>query len=263
MSPRRVRFLAVMAVLVGVAVIAGLVSGLRGAATVAPVAADAPAGTVVLIPGYGGSESGLDVLAAQLRAAGRDTTVLHLPGGGTGDLGDQASALGTLVAATLARTHAASVDLVGYSAGSIVARLYVQDLGGASRVRRVVTFGAPNHGADLASTASALVPGVCTDACAQLEPGSSLLTALNAKALHTAWVSLRTANDTTVTPVSSAILAGATNVLLQDVCSGAIISHGNLPTDPLVVGIVVRELSGAATFTPAAGDCASLRAVGQ
>lgn len=262
MSPRRLRFLAIVAVVVVVGLVVGLAVGLRGTATVEPVAVDAPAGPVLLVPGYGGSTAGLDVLAGRLRAAGRDATVLHLPGDGTGDLDAQAGALSALVAAVLARTHAGSVDLVGYSAGSIVARLYVQEKGGAGRVRRVVTFGAPNHGANLAATAAALVPGACQDACAQLEPGSALLRTLNSRALRTSYVSLRTADDRTVVPVDSAILAGATNVLLQDVCPDIVVSHGQLPTIPLVAGIVVRELSGAATFTPTAADCASLRAAG-
>jgi triacylglycerol lipase len=240
MSPRRVRFLAVVGVLMLIGLVVGLSLGLRGSRTGPPVAVGAPPGPVVLVPGYGGSESGLDVLATRLRAAG------------------------SFVAATLARTHAGSVDLVGYSAGSIVARLYVQDLGGTAHVRRVVTFGAPNHGADLAAGAGALDPGACVNACAQLQPGSALLDALNAKPLSPgpAYVSLRTANDQTVDPVSSAILDGATNVLLQDVCADEVVSHGDLPTDPLVTGIVIGELADGPVFAPQPAQCASLRAAG-
>ncbi len=264
LAPRRARVLGAAAVVVAVALVVGLVVGLRGHAAPKALAAGAAPGPVVLVPGYGGSQAGLEVLAARLRATGRDATVLALPGDGTGDLDDQARALASLVSSTLKRTHAGSVDLVGYSAGSIVARLYVQELGGIAHVRRVVTFGAPNHGADLAATAGALVQGACTDACAELEPGSALLDTLNAKPLRPgpAYVSLRTADDMTVDPVSSAILEGATNVLLQDVCSDAVISHGDLPTSPLVEGIVLRELSAQPVFTPTAADCDSLRAAG-
>jgi triacylglycerol lipase len=264
MSPRRVRFLAVVGVLMLIGLVVGLSLGLRGSRTGPPVAVGAPPGPVVLVPGYGGSESGLDVLATRLRAAGHDASVFPLPGDGTGDLMAQADSLRSFVAATLARTHAGSVDLVGYSAGSIVARLYVQDLGGTAHVRRVVTFGAPNHGADLAAGAGALDPGACVNACAQLQPGSALLDALNAKPLSPgpAYVSLRTANDQTVDPVSSAILDGATNVLLQDVCADEVVSHGDLPTDPLVTGIVIGELADGPVFAPQPAQCASLRAAG-
>ena len=40
------------------------------------------------------------------------------------------------------------------------------------------------------------------------------------------------------------------------------ISHGDLPTAPLVVGIVLRELSSAPVSTPTAADCAALRTAG-
>ncbi len=264
MAPRRQRFVVVIAAAVLVGATVGLTLGLRGHGSTRPVAADAPAGPVVLVPGYGGSTSGLDVLAGHLRAAGRDATVLPLPGDGTGDLTVQARALGALVVATLARTHAASVDLVGYSAGGVVVRIYVQEMGGAARVRRVVTLGSPHHGADLAATAAALVPGACTGACAQLEPGSALLAGLNARSLSPgpAYVSLYTADDRTVDPPTSAVLAGAVSVALQSVCAGVVISHGELPTSDLVSGIVLRELDGATITRPTAADCSALRAAG-
>src|SRR5689334_8957642 len=50
-------------------------------------------GAVLLVPGYGGSQSALSVLAARIRATGRSATVLTLPGDGTGDLAAQAATL--------------------------------------------------------------------------------------------------------------------------------------------------------------------------
>ena len=52
-----------------------------------------------------------------------------------------------------------------------------------------------------------------------------------------------TTDDQVVQPPDSARLAGAVNVPLQSVCPGVSIQHGQLPTDPLVVGIVLRSLS--------------------
>ena len=45
-----------------------------------------------------------------------------------------------------------------------------------------------------------------------------------------------------VRPPTSARLAGAVNVPLQAVCPNAVIAHGQLPSDPLVIGIVLSEL---------------------
>src|SRR6266581_3659586 len=50
-------------------------------------------GPVLLVPGYGGSQAALSVLAARIRATGRSATVLTLPGDGTGDLAVQAATL--------------------------------------------------------------------------------------------------------------------------------------------------------------------------
>jgi triacylglycerol lipase len=226
---------------------------------VTPAAQDKP-GPVLLVPGYGGSTDSLTVLAGRLRAAGRDATVVPLPGGGTGDLAGQADALGRAVDAALARTGATSVDLIGYSAGGVVARLWVRDAG-RSRTRRVVTLGSPHHGTSLAGLAGQIAPSQCPVACHQLAPDSDLLRSLNRGDETPAgpvWVSIWTSKDETVTPPDSARLDGATDIVLQDVCAAATTEHGQLPTDPLVTGIVLAELGTAPVTQPAAGDCARL-----
>jgi len=70
-------------------------------------------GPVLLVPGYGGSTGSLHSLADRLTAAGRDATVVSLPGDGTGDLAASAKALGTAVTEALTRSGDPSVDLVG------------------------------------------------------------------------------------------------------------------------------------------------------
>jgi hypothetical protein len=52
------------------------------------------------------------------------------------------------------------------------------------------------------------------------------------------------------------------NVPLQSVCPGVSVGHGQLPTTPLVVGIVLRTLRSAALSPPRASDCRSLQALG-
>ena len=48
-----------------------------------------------------------------------------------------------------------------------------------------------------------------------------------------------------MTPPDSARLAGALEVVVQDVCPGQRLDHGRLPRDPTVQAIVVRALSAA------------------
>ena len=52
------------------------------------------------------------------------------------------------------------------------------------------------------------------------------------------------------------------NVPLQSICPGVSIGHGQLPTAPLVVGIVLHALHSSALTPPRPADCRSLQALG-
>jgi triacylglycerol esterase/lipase EstA (alpha/beta hydrolase family) len=218
---------------------------------------------VVLVPGYGGNTGSLRTLAARLKAAGDTATIVTLPSGGTGDMEAQANVLNGYVNQAL-RGGARSVDVVGYSAGGVVARLWDAEHDGGGKVRRIITLGSPLHGARLAAVGAAVDPAVCPVACQQLVPGSALLNRLDGIPLtgRPGWLSLWTADDQTVQPPDSARLSGAVNVPLQSVCPGAVIQHGQLPSDPLVIGIVLRAVGPSPLTAPGPGDCASLRALG-
>lgn len=199
-------------------------------------------GPILLVPGYGGSRVPMDGLAYALayhrRTEGRTMTVVRLPGDGTGDLRLAAKALDDEVDRAL-RDGAPSVDVIGYSAGGVVARLWVQEHDGRYKARRVVTLGSPHHGAQLAAAGAAGVPGACPTACQQLAPGSRLLAGLPEPVpAPPRWLAIWTDQDQTVTPADSARLGGATNVAVQSVCPGRQVSHSTLPTDTFVVDLV-------------------------
>ncbi len=236
----------------------------RGGSRDAPraVPADQP-GPVLLVPGYGGSTGGLTVLATRLREQGKDAEVVSLPDNAQGDLTAQADALAAAARAAIARTGAPSVDVVGYSAGGVVARLWLSRDTGA-QVRRVVTLGSPQHGTQLASL-GALVAGQCPLACQQLDPASDLLARLNGRAgsggevpAGPVFVSLWTSHDEVVIPPESAVLAGAINIRIQSVCPASAVGHSGLPSDPLVAAMVLAELQPTGPVQFAAGDCARL-----
>jgi triacylglycerol lipase len=247
MSPRRRLLLALVAgaVLVAAVVVVGRLVATRGPA-VAPDARPAQdvLGPVLLVPGYGGAGAALEPLAGRIRATGRTATVVALPGNGTGDLAAQVDALNRAVDGALA-AGAPSVDVVGYSAGGVVAGLWIARDDGAAKARRVVTLGSPLRGTTLAGSAVAFAPDACPVACRQLAPGSAEVRELATAGVgrRLPWLSIWTTADQTVTPPDSARLDGAVDVALQDACGSGPVSHGQLPGDPSAVALVLRGLS--------------------
>ncbi|MGH3159872.1 MAG: lipase family alpha/beta hydrolase [Streptosporangiaceae bacterium] len=263
LSPRRRMFFVGTCLVVAAAVI---VVGLKIAGVFSPAAARAnPAvpTVVVLVPGYGGNTAGVDVLAAHIRGFGMSTEVVSLPGSGTGDLGAQAVVLNGYLNRAL-HSGAGQVDIVGYSAGGVVTRLWDEQDDGAAKIHRIITLGSPLNGTRIAAAGNAADPGACPQACQELVPGSTLLTKLHSVPLGSrpGWLSLWTTDDQTVRPPTSAHLAGAVNLALQSVCPGIVIAHSQLPTSPLVIGIVLRALAAGPLTAPGRGDCAQLQALG-
>ncbi|MEU9112610.1 alpha/beta fold hydrolase [Streptomyces sp. NPDC048483] len=73
----------------------------------------------------------------------------------TCDLRKAAELLGRHVEGVCARTGHRRVDIVGHSLGGLIARYYVQRLGGDARVRMVITLGTPHCGTRFAPLMSA------------------------------------------------------------------------------------------------------------
>jgi hypothetical protein len=149
------------------------------------------------------------------------------------------------------------VDVVGYSAGGVVARLWVADHGGDRLARRVVTLGSPHHGTQVAALGAGL--GGCPAACRALVPGSDVLRGLPEAPSGPRWTSIWTADDETVVPPSSARLAGGLTIELQQICPNARVGHGDLPRDELTANLVKLALDGAPLEqAPRPADCAKL-----
>jgi triacylglycerol lipase len=224
--------------------------------SVDPVSQTNP-GPVLLVPGYGGNVDSLQPLVAALRSAGRTVVIVEPVGDGTGDLRQQADHLAEVADSARAAAGAASVDVVGYSAGGVVTRLWVRDGGGAEVTRRVVTLGSPHHGTSQAALGAEFAGG-CSKACEQLVPDSDLLRRLNASDETPAgpqWVTVRSTSDQVVTPVDSAALSGALNIVVQDLCPGSTVAHGDLPGNPVVLATLASVLGVEIPQEPRAAAC--------
>ena len=214
-------------------------------------------GPVLLVPGYGGNVHSLEPLAAALRSAGRTAVIVDPVGDGTGDLRAQAAHLGEVAGRIREDTGAASVDVIGYSAGGVVARLWVRDGDGGDVARRVLTLASPQHGTSQAALGAEFAGG-CPIACEQLIPDSDLLRRLNAGDETPAgplWATIRSTTDNVVTPVDSAALSGALNIVVQDVCPGSTVAHGDLPRDPVVLAALDSALGAGTPQVPSAVRC--------
>jgi triacylglycerol lipase len=262
LSPRRRLLGVILSLAVAAAAVTGIVAAVSGGPAV-PAADQNRPGDVLLVPGYGGSTTALDVLAGRIRAAGRTATVVQLAGDGTGDLQVQANVLNGYVNRALG-AGSGPVTVIGYSAGGVVAWLWDVDYDGVAKARSIITLGSPLHGADLAAVGVANLPAECPQACEELVPGSAMLSRLQqtSPATRPPWLSMWTTDDQVVQPPDSARLPGAVNVPLQSICPGVTIQHGQLPTAPLVVGIVLRTLSSARLAAPRPSDCQVLQALG-
>jgi triacylglycerol lipase len=262
LAPRRRLFVLVVGAVV-LALAASVIVSVSREYAVPPKADPQQLGPVVLVPGFGGNTAALQALALRLRVVGRPAVVVELPDGGTGDFSGQAAAIDDAVRDLIRHDGTRSVDLVGYSAGGVASWLYLQTGTTAPAIRRLVTLGSPLQGADIAAAGGALVPGACPRACQELAPGSALLERLGASARpDIPWLSLWTDQDETVTPPDSAALPGVRSIRLQSVCGGILISHSQLPTAGLAMGLTLRALGTKPLPVPVPGDCSRLQAEG-
>jgi triacylglycerol lipase len=99
--------------------------------------------TVVLVPGYLANRGPLLPLAGYLRARGHKQILAYEYSGAAGGIEQAAIGLRDFLRT---RVGGGRIDLVCHSLGGLVARVYLQQLGGARRVDRCITLGTPHRG---------------------------------------------------------------------------------------------------------------------
>jgi pimeloyl-ACP methyl ester carboxylesterase len=155
-----------------------------------------------------------------------------------GDLDEYARQVAERVARICTTTGAPKVVLVGHSMGGLVARAYVARCGGAGRVAKVVSIGAPHHGTLLAR----FVPG---RNARQMHRGSAWLRDLNRDenvrgAID--HVSVWSPHDNIIIPQASAEVGMARNIVVPGK------GHFHLIMARAVGDIVYREVRSATAF---------------
>jgi triacylglycerol esterase/lipase EstA (alpha/beta hydrolase family) len=149
-----------------------------------------------------------NVFRARLERDGFLVEEVAFPGFLLGDLRRAAETLREEVEA-MARTGHPEVDLVCHSAGGLVARHYVQSMGGDAHVRHVVMLGTPHRG-----TYFAYATGLPIGLAAQARPGSAVLAALDEAPWprHVRATNLWSPVDGIVIPGERSVWAQAENV---------------------------------------------------
>ena len=207
------------------------------------VAAGTP---ILLVHGLVDNRSVFTLLRRTLRRRGfgRVIPVNYSPF--TQDVRTAAERLHRLVEHTCAQTGYERVHVVGHSLGGVVARYYVQRLGGDARVHTLCTLGSPHSG----TLAAHLLPSRLVR---QLRPGSELMQELAqpAPGCRTRFVAFWSDLDQLIVPKQAARLdhpdLTVRNVLLRGV------GHMSLPIDGRVVHEIATLLAhldeGGATVT--------------
>jgi pimeloyl-ACP methyl ester carboxylesterase len=168
--------------------------------------------------------------ALRRRGFGRVITLNYSPL--TQDVRSAAARLAALVEKTCEETGYERVHVVGHSLGGVVARYYVQRMGGDSRVHTLCTLGTPHAG----THAAKLWPGRVVR---QLRPGSDLMQELAepAPGCRTRFVAFWSDLDQLIVPQHAAAIdhpdLQARNVALRGV------GHMSLP----ISGSVVHEIA--------------------
>ena len=187
---------------------------------------------VLLVHGYIHNRSAFLAMSRVLKRAG----FRYVDGFNYNALSDgipqSAARLGAEVERVIAATGADRVIIVGHSMGGIVARYYVQELGGEDTVDTVVTLGSPHGG----TYASYLGLG---EATAQLRPRSSLLQRLDESARPSGvrWLAYWSDLDVFVAPIGNARLEhpalAAHNVRVNDTGHLSLLASGYVLRDVL------------------------------
>jgi triacylglycerol esterase/lipase EstA (alpha/beta hydrolase family) len=180
---------------------------------------------------------------------------------GTGDIATSAGQLASFVNQVLAATGAAKVDLVGHSQGGMMPRYYINFLGGAAKVDKLIALAPSNYGTTLdglttlgqnlglLAPVNTLLAEACA-ACVEQEQGSSFLAALNAHPTvpGVGYTVIESTGDEVVTPYTSAFLPPAqnvTNMTVNNQCRLDMTDHLEISYDPVALADTLNALDPA------------------
>ncbi|MEU9051585.1 alpha/beta fold hydrolase [Streptomyces sp. NPDC048384] len=207
---------------------------------------------VVLLHGFIDNRSVFVLLRRSLAQHGRHQVESLNYSPLTCDIRTAAELLGRHIEGICERTGSRQVDVVGHSLGGLIARYYVQCLGGDLRVRTLVTLGTPHSGTRVVPLANA------HPIVRQMRPGSPVLEKLAAPApgCRTHFVSFWSDLDHLMDPLETACIDHP-DLMAQNVRVTGI-GHLALPVHPAVATGIRQALDSARTGAEATAQAGGL-----
>lgn len=210
---------------------------------------------VLLITGVTISEEWFGPIVARLERDGFVPYVYVPPALLSGSLFQNSADLADVVEQVRAESGQDKIDILAECTGGVIARHYIQSLGGDQHVSRLVTFVSPHNGIDKAPMAAAIAGW---PALYDLSPGSAFLEAVNSVPLPegVAVTSIYTCGDEYIRPWQTSVVPGATNIGLCD----EFVGHFQTFYDPAIYLIMHAALTapvpgeGAQEEAPEAGS---------
>jgi MYXO-CTERM domain-containing protein len=185
--------------------------------------------TVLLVTGVTIPAEWFDSIVLRLERDGFNTVVYEPPELLSGDLFQASQDLAQVVEQVRAESGQDKIDILAECTGGLIARHYVQSLGGDANVKRLVTFVSPQNGLPKAALASNFVNW---PAVRDLTPGSDFLNAVHSVPLPASvdMTSIYSCTDEYIQPYQTSIVEGATNIGL---CDG-FVGHFQTMYDPQI-----------------------------
>ncbi len=218
---------------------------------------------VVLVPGLTGSMARDWQAAAPLLANnGYCVFAYDFSSQGSEAIEPAAAGLSSFVDQVIAATGSNTVDLVSHSEGGVIARYYLEFLGGAAKTHELVQISPLNHGTTAygigtlvrKSGLTPVVNSICTP-CVEQTAGSSFMQKLNGKGDTVAGIDytvIGSRYDEIITPYQSQFLSGPNvdNILLQNQCSLDAVDHLASQYDSIALRDMLNALDPARAVAP-------------
>ncbi len=182
--------------------------------------------------------------------------------GGLDKIETSAAQLKTFVTEVLRATGAPQVDILGHSQGTLMPDYYAKFLGGAPYIHSYVSLAPLWHGTSLGAPAQlsqamkvfgspstdnpADTPGCA--ACSEMSTGSAFIEKMRSGGVAMPgirYTNIVTKYDELVSPYTSGIEPGMTNIVVQSSCATDYTEHFEIAADPVAAGYVLNALDPA------------------